>query len=106
MDERHVPPIGLRYWLIFLLVSVFGGHMGDVVAMVLPFTILGRMVVLATLLAVIFVAERYDHHSSTDACYWLAVALLQIGRCGSPTFRRGRSGSTAWSSWAPWSRCA
>lgn len=79
MDERHVPPIGLRYWVIFLLVSILGGQIGDLAPVLLPFSILGRMIVLAMILAAIFVVERYDNRSSTDAYYWLAVLTMQIG---------------------------
>jgi len=78
MDERHVPPIGLRYWAIFVVVSIFGGQMGDLVPMLLPFSILGRMVVVAGVLAAIFVTERFDNRSSTDAYYWLAVVVMQV----------------------------
>lgn len=77
MDERHVPPIGLRYWVLFVVTSVFGAHMGDVVAAVLTFGVLGQMLVLAAVLAAIFIAERYDR-SSTDAWYWIAVIVIQI----------------------------
>jgi len=77
MDERHVPSIGLRYWALFIVTSVFGGHMGDVVVAALPIGVLGRMLVLAFLLAAVFVVERYDR-SSTDAWYWIAVIIIQI----------------------------
>lgn len=77
MDERHVPSIGLRYWALFVITSVFGGHMADLLVAVLPIGVLGRMLVLAGLLAVVFIVERYDR-SSTDAWYWIAVILIQV----------------------------
>lgn len=77
MDERHVPSIGLRYWVLFVITSVFGGHMGDLLNAVLPIGVLGRMLVLAGLLAAVFIVERYDR-STTDAWYWIAVILIQV----------------------------
>jgi uncharacterized membrane-anchored protein len=77
MDERHVPSIGLRYWVLFLVTSVFGGHLGDLLAAALPIGLLGRMLVLAFLLAAVFVVERYDR-SSTDAWYWIAAIIIQV----------------------------
>ena len=84
MDEGHVPSIGLRYWAIFVVTSVFGAHMADVVAAALTFGVLGQMLVVAAVLTVIFIAERFDK-SATDAWYWIAVIVIQIAasaRCG------------------------
>src|SRR5476649_117946 len=77
MDERNVPSIGLRYWALFIVTSVFGGHLGDLLIVVLPIGVLGRMLVLAGLLAAVFVVERYDR-SSTDAWYWIAAIVIQV----------------------------
>jgi uncharacterized membrane-anchored protein len=77
MDERHVPSIGLRYWALFIVTSVFGGHMGDLLTAALPIGVLGRMLVLAGLLAAVFVVERYDR-SSTDSWYWIAAIVIQV----------------------------
>jgi uncharacterized membrane-anchored protein len=77
MDEKHVPPIGLRYWTLFVVTSLFGAHMGDVAAALLVIGLLAKMVFLAVVLAAIFIAERYDR-SSTDAWYWLAVIVIQV----------------------------
>jgi uncharacterized membrane-anchored protein len=76
MDEKHVPPIGLRYWVLFVIASVFGSHMGDVVGALFKVGVLGQILVLAPILAAIFIAERYDR-SSTDIWYWLAVIVIQ-----------------------------
>jgi uncharacterized membrane-anchored protein len=77
MDEKHVPPIGLRYWTLFVVASVFGAHMGDVIAALLTIGLLGKILFLAVILAAIFIAERYDR-SSTEAWYWLAVIVIQV----------------------------
>lgn len=78
MDERHVPPIGARYWVFFIMASIFGGHMGDVLMGTLPgIGVLGRMLFIAVLLTIVFIGERYDR-SATDAWYWLAVILIQM----------------------------
>lgn len=79
MDERHVPSIGLRYWAFFVVASIFGGHMGDVLLAALPSVgIVGRILIVTVLLVIVFVGERYDR-SSTDAWYWVAVILIQVG---------------------------
>jgi len=77
MDEKHVPPIGLRYWTLFVVASVFGAHMGDVITALLTIGLLGKILFLAVILAAIFIAERYDR-SSTEAWYWLAVIVIQV----------------------------
>ncbi len=77
MDERHVPPIGLRYWAVFVAASVFGAHMGDVVTAALRIGLLCQILVLAVALLLVFLVERHDR-SSTDAYYWGAVIIMQV----------------------------
>lgn len=77
MDERHVPPVGLRYWILFLVTSVFGSHMGDVIMTVIAGSLGRQILLLAVVLLAIFLAERYDRRTS-DAFYWSAVIVVQM----------------------------
>lgn len=75
MQEDHIPSIGPRFWVAFMITSVFGANLGDL-ADSLALGNLGRMLVLAALLAVVFIGERYDR-SRTEICYWVAVVIIQ-----------------------------
>ncbi|SJZ31730.1 Uncharacterized membrane-anchored protein [Enhydrobacter aerosaccus] len=77
MDERHVPPVGLRYWLLFLITSVFGSHMGDAVRSLVSSGLLCQILVLAGFLSLVFVIERRDRRAS-DIHYWSAVIIVQM----------------------------
>lgn len=77
MDEKHVPPIGTRYWILFSIASIFGAHLGDVLPNMLPIDVWQRLLVQATLIAAVFIAEQRDR-SSTELWYWIAVVLFQM----------------------------
>jgi uncharacterized membrane-anchored protein len=76
MDERHIPPVSLRYWVLFLATSVCGAHLEDVVRKAVFGGGITQAVVLAGILALVFVAERYDRRAS-DTYYWSAVIIVQ-----------------------------
>lgn len=77
MDERHVPPVSLRYWILFLIASVFGSHMGDVVMAASAGNLVPQILIFAGVLFLIFLAEHYDRWSS-DAYYWCGVIVVQM----------------------------
>jgi uncharacterized membrane-anchored protein len=77
MSEDHVPPIGPRYWAIFLVAGVLGTQLGDALPIVLPIGVPYRLLVLAVLIAALFLAERYAR-SPTELWYWGAVILIQV----------------------------
>lgn len=77
MQEKHVPSLGLRYWFVFGMVSVFGANASD-----LATALLGAgpvrglpMLVVALVVAGILLAELFDK-SSTHAWYWLVIAII------------------------------
>ena len=77
MDEKHVPVIGPRYWAFFLVASIFGAVVSDVLPVALPIGAPARLMILAALIATVFIAEFRDR-STSDVWYWIALVLIQI----------------------------
>lgn len=77
MREDHVPSIGPRFWVVLMVASVCGANLADLLTAHLALAFAGRMLVLAALLAAIFVGERYDR-SPTEAWYWMVVVVIQV----------------------------
>ena len=77
MREDHVPSIGARFWVVLIVASVSGANLADLLTAHLALGFAGRMLVLAALLAAIFIGERYDK-SPTEAWYWMAVVVIQV----------------------------
>lgn len=78
MQEDHVPPLGMRYWSLFLAVGALSSVSGDLLAENPVFGVVGDGFVLVVALAAIFIGERYDK-SPTDLWYWMAVIVIQVG---------------------------
>ncbi|MFI4998434.1 MAG: hypothetical protein ACHQK9_01035 [Reyranellales bacterium] len=76
MQEDHVPSIGARSWTILLVASICGANVGDILTQFLVMGFVGRMLLLAAVLTLIFTGERYDR-SKTHAWYWMAVVIIQ-----------------------------
>lgn len=76
MDEKHVPPIGLRFWAVLFVACAFGARLGSLVDVHSTATLLGQLVLLAAVLTAVFVAERYDK-TQNDVWYWAAVVVLE-----------------------------
>jgi uncharacterized membrane-anchored protein len=76
MQRIHVPVLGLRYWAALCLASIFGANMGDFFAHDIGLGHVAGLPFLAIALAVVFVAERYDHMVH-EAYYWLAIVVVR-----------------------------
>jgi uncharacterized membrane-anchored protein len=76
MREDHVPSIGPRFWVLVVVASVAGANLGDLLTVHVALGFAARMLVLAALLAAIFIGERYDR-SRTEAWYWAVVVVIQ-----------------------------
>jgi uncharacterized membrane-anchored protein len=76
MQRIHVPVLGLRYWAALCLASIFGANMGDFFAHDIGLGHVAGLPFLAIALAVVFVAERYDHMVH-EAYYWLAIVVIR-----------------------------
>ena len=77
MQDKHVPSLGLRYWFVFGMVSVFGANLSDLATAVLGAGHVRGVPILVVALigAAILLAELFDK-SSTHAWYWLVIALI------------------------------
>jgi len=76
MQRKHVPATGLRYWTALTIVSIFGANLGDFSAHDLELGHVLGLLPMAVLLAVVFVAERWDR-SWNQAYYWLAIIIVR-----------------------------
>jgi uncharacterized membrane-anchored protein len=76
MQRKHVPATGLRYWAALSLVSIFGANLGDFSAHDLHLGHVLGLIPMAVLLAVVFIAERWDR-SWNQAYYWLAIIIVR-----------------------------
>jgi len=76
MQDHHVPRIGLTYWVTFIVASVFGVSLSDVLTVHLALGTAGRVLLFAVALLAVLLAERYDR-SSTHAWYWSAAIVIQ-----------------------------
>nr|MBA2324190.1 hypothetical protein [Pseudonocardiales bacterium] len=76
MRHENVPVLDARYWLALLLASVVGTTFGDFVSEDLGLTFAGALVPLATVFALVLVAERRIS-IATVAWYWVAVIIFR-----------------------------
>lgn len=76
MLYQNVPAIGLRYWIVISIASVFGANLGDFVSHGLHLGHFRGLPLLGGLFALLLLAER-RRLISGEACYWLAVVLLR-----------------------------
>ena len=76
MQDEHVPSVGVRYWGILFTASLLGANLANLLADHFAMGLFGRLLVLAAVLAAVFLAERLDR-SRTDVCYWMAVVVIQ-----------------------------
>ena len=72
------PRINARYWAAILLASVFGTNLGDLYAHSLRLGLLDGLAVLASLVAVVFVIERFDSKPK-ERYYWTIIILIRTG---------------------------
>jgi uncharacterized membrane-anchored protein len=68
--------LGPRYWVALCLASIFGANMGDFFAHDIGLGHVAGLPFLAIALALVFVAERYDHMVH-EAYYWLAIVVVR-----------------------------
>jgi uncharacterized membrane-anchored protein len=68
--------MGVRYWGILCLVSIFGANLGDFFSRDLHLGNALGLVPMAALIAVVFLLERRDS-SWNQAYYWVAIALIR-----------------------------
>jgi len=76
MQRTNVPALGLRYWVIISLASVFGANMGDFVSHVLGLGHARGLPLLVATFVVILLAERRSR-VGTEAYYWLAIVTIR-----------------------------
>ncbi|MFT3906584.1 MAG: hypothetical protein QM718_09800 [Steroidobacteraceae bacterium] len=78
MKAIHVPDINARYWAGITMASVFGTNMGDYYAHESGLGLIGGLWVLAAIVAVAYVAERFDERKH-QLWYWLAIIVIRTG---------------------------
>jgi len=72
----HMPKLGPKYWTALVLASVFGANTGDYLSDVMGLGHIAGLPVLAVLLGIIFLVERFDrfkHH----AYFWSAIIVIR-----------------------------
>lgn len=78
MKLFHTPQVNARYWTAITLASVFGTNLGDLYAHESGLGIVKGLLVLAVLVAVVFLVERREDHPH-EAYYWLVIILIRTG---------------------------
>ena len=78
MKSIHNPRVDFRYWTAILLASVFGTNLGDFYAHESHLGIVKGLAVLAVVVALAFIAERFDSYRH-QAYYWLVIILIRTG---------------------------
>ncbi len=73
---RALPKINIAYWLTLVTASIFGTNTGDYVSDALGIGHLGGLPVLAALLLLIFVAERFSSRVS-PLYFWAAIITIR-----------------------------
>ena len=76
MHPNHLPNIDCKYWTALVLASILGANMGDFLSEVAGLGHLAGLPVLAVLLAIVFLIEKFDsfrHH----AYFWLAIVIVR-----------------------------
>jgi uncharacterized membrane-anchored protein len=76
MQTRHLPVLGVRYWVAISVASMAGANLGDFVSRILHLGHLSGVPPLLAVFAAILVVERRDR-SATELYYWLAVLVLR-----------------------------
>lgn len=76
MNQRHLPDIDKRFWLLLALAGIFGAVAGDVVAVSVGFGHLAGLPLLFGCLLLVLAAQRYDP-SARNGWFWLAVVLTR-----------------------------
>ena len=85
MHERHVPVLGLRYWIALCAASIFGANMGDYFAHDLGLGHVAGLPILAIAFALILVRSRFDH-TVREGYYWAAIIVIRTAATNSADF--------------------
>jgi uncharacterized membrane-anchored protein len=88
MQPNHLPALGPRYWSALCLASIFGANMGDFVARNLGLGHVAGLPFLATALAIVVVAERFDRLQH-QSYYWLAIIIVRTAATNFADFAAG-----------------
>lgn len=78
MKALHIPNINARYWAGITMASVFGTNMGDYYAHESGLGIVAGLAVLAAVVALACVLERFDGNKH-ELWYWLAIIVIRTG---------------------------
>lgn len=76
MKLEHLPKLSTKYWAALVLASVFGANTGDYLSDVMGLGHIAGLPVLALLLALLFLAERFDGFKHT-AYFWSAIIVIR-----------------------------
>jgi uncharacterized membrane-anchored protein len=76
MQQKHVPAMDKKYWSALILASIFGCNTGDFVADTLGLGHVSGLPILAVLLALVLVAERFDRFRHA-AYFWAGIIVVR-----------------------------
>jgi uncharacterized membrane-anchored protein len=88
MQQIHLPTLGPRYWVALCLASIFGANMGDFVARNMGLGHVTGLPFLASALAVVMIAERFDR-TVHQAYYWTAIIIVRTAATNFADFACG-----------------
>jgi uncharacterized membrane-anchored protein len=78
MQTRHVPRIGLRYWVAITFASIVGTNLGDLYAHENGLGLGLGLCLLVLLFVVAYLIEKRDI-GAHEIYYWLAIVIIQTG---------------------------
>jgi uncharacterized membrane-anchored protein len=76
MQQIHLPTLGVRYWIVLCVASVFGANMGDFFAHNIGLGHVAGLPFLAAGLAIVMTVERFDRRPH-EVYYWLAIIVVR-----------------------------
>jgi len=94
MKRIHIPQVNVRYWLAITFASLFGTNLGDFYAHASGLGTGAGLVVLAVVVALIFLLERRDSRPH-EVYYWLAILVIRTGATNIADFLNFRAGLPA-----------
>ena len=78
MKEIHTPKVGMFYWGVLTLASIFGTNLGDFYAHKSGLGIAGGLLILAVLFWLVRYLEQFDV-ASHHYYYWTAIIIIRTG---------------------------
>jgi uncharacterized membrane-anchored protein len=76
MQLKHIPRIGIKYWVALIFASIFGANTGDFFSDVLKLGHVAGLPILAFLFALVVFVEKLDRSAQTSY-FWVAIIIVR-----------------------------